>query len=416
MFTRHGALVGTPEYMSPEQAERTGLELDTPTDIYSLGVVLYELLAGALPFDPETLRKLGYDEILRIIREEEPAWPSQRVTTLGATGTQIAERHGTDLPTLRRQLRGELDWITLRAMEKDRRRRYASASELAADIERHLADEPVAASPPSATYRLKKAVRRNRVAVAAAAAVAVALLLGLVTSTALFVRARRAEATARLEATRNALEVEGTRALLAWDESTYLECTRRALALERRAATGDPRRMALYLTTLVNFVDTILEGEHGSGVPLVSFVREIDGEAFTRLVAAKPEDNPAMRQAVDMMTQYAEQRRPEWRLALLYKSVELREHMSRPDASVGEARSKLADELRREGRRLVAAGRPSEALPLLEEALDRWQKINHRSVEYTESQSALGACLLVLGRYPEAERFLLDAYRRLVPA
>jgi non-specific serine/threonine protein kinase/serine/threonine-protein kinase len=177
IFTQLGVLVGTPEYMSPEQAEMTGLDIDTTTDIYSLGVLLYELLAGALPFDSARLRQAGYAEIQRIIREEEPARPSTRLTDLGDTASAVAKRRGTDLSSLARELRGDLDWITLKAMEKDRTRRYASASELAADLRRHLADEPVVARPVSFSYRTWKFVRRHRGGAVAAGVIA-ALAVG----------------------------------------------------------------------------------------------------------------------------------------------------------------------------------------------------------------------------------------------
>ena len=200
VFTWQGMLIGTPEYMSPEQAEMSGLDVDTTTDIYSLGVLLYELLVGALPFDQATLRRAGYAEIQRIIREEEPVRPSTRLSSLGATASEVAARRQTDLGSLQRQLRGDLDWIALKAMEKDRTRRYQSASELAADVARHLADDPVVARPPSVPYRLTKLLRKNKVPVAAATVVFLALLAGLGASTSFFLReqaARIAEADQR---------------------------------------------------------------------------------------------------------------------------------------------------------------------------------------------------------------------------
>jgi eukaryotic-like serine/threonine-protein kinase len=190
IFTRHGVLIGTPEYMSPEQADPGRLDVDTTTDVYSLGVILYELLVGVLPFDGDTLRKAAYVELVRIIQDEEPARPSVRVTGLGAQAGDMAKRRDTDVSSLRKQLRGDLDWIVLRALEKDRTRRYASASEFAADIERHLADEAVMASPPSVAYRVQKFVRRHRLSVAAALAVVLALAAGLAVSTRLYVQVR----------------------------------------------------------------------------------------------------------------------------------------------------------------------------------------------------------------------------------
>jgi len=176
LFTELGVLIGTPEYMSPEQAELTGEDVDTRTDVYSLGVILYELLVGALPFDPKELRSSGLEGIRKKIREEEPHRPSTRLSTLGDAATDSARARRVDQPTLRRELRGDLDWITMRALEKDRPRRYGSPMELAADIGRHLAHEPVQASPPSTAYRAGKFVRRHRFGVLAAAVGVVALI------------------------------------------------------------------------------------------------------------------------------------------------------------------------------------------------------------------------------------------------
>jgi serine/threonine protein kinase len=160
VYTRVGVLVGTLGYMSPEQAEPIGQDIDTRTDVYSLGAVLYELLTGALPLD---LKKLAYDEVLRVLREEDAPRPSTRVTTLGNDSTIAAKNRGSDPPTLARQLRGDPDAIAIKALEKDRHRRYASASELAADIRRYLHSEPVTAHPLSIAYRTRKYLRRYRV-------------------------------------------------------------------------------------------------------------------------------------------------------------------------------------------------------------------------------------------------------------
>ncbi len=182
VFTQRGYLIGTPEYMSPEQAEFTGLDVDTTTDIYSLGVLLYELLVGALPFDSQQLRRAGFDEIRRIIREVDPPKPTTRLSSLGQRAKEIAHRRHTDVASLAKELGGDLDWITLKAMEKDRTRRYASSSEMAADIERHLRNEPVVACPPSSLYRTRKFVRRHRVGVSMAATAALVLIAFAVTT------------------------------------------------------------------------------------------------------------------------------------------------------------------------------------------------------------------------------------------
>jgi serine/threonine protein kinase/tetratricopeptide (TPR) repeat protein len=175
MFTEMGQLIGTPEYMSPEQAAANDDDIDTRTDVYALGVVLYELLAGALPFESGELRKAGYDAIRRIIIEQDPPRPSTRFGSLGARATQVAAHHGTATQRLRSELRGDLDWITMKALEKDRDRRYETANGLAADVRRHLRNEPVTAGPPSTSYRLGKLVRRNRGAFAAGAALVLML-------------------------------------------------------------------------------------------------------------------------------------------------------------------------------------------------------------------------------------------------
>jgi serine/threonine protein kinase/tetratricopeptide (TPR) repeat protein len=200
LFTEQGQLIGTPEYMSPEQAEMSGLDVDTRTDVYSLGVILYELLAGALPFDAQKLRSAGFGEIQRIIRETEPPKASTRLSTLKETRAEIAAKRRTDPGSLVKILRGDLDWVTMKAMAKDRTRRYSTASELAADIERHLRNEPVSAGPPSAVYRIGKYVRRHKLGVAAAAVVMLAVLAGTAGTTIGLVRAVRAEKKAVEEA------------------------------------------------------------------------------------------------------------------------------------------------------------------------------------------------------------------------
>lgn len=200
LFTEQGQLIGTPEYMSPEQAEMSGLDVDTRTDIYSLGVMLYELLVGVLPFDPKTIREAGFSEIQRVIRETEPPKASTRLSKLRDTQTSIAEHRRTDPVSLQRQLKGDLDWITMKAMSKDRTQRYASASELASDIMRHLKHDPILASPPSTIYRIRKYVRRHKTGVVAAALVVLAMVIGITGTSIGLVKARLAEKRAKTEA------------------------------------------------------------------------------------------------------------------------------------------------------------------------------------------------------------------------
>jgi serine/threonine protein kinase/formylglycine-generating enzyme required for sulfatase activity len=171
LFTNFAQMVGTPLYMSPEQAEMSGLDVDTRADVYALGVLLYELLTGTTPFDKKRFKTAGYDEIRRIIREEEPVRPSNRISTMGQAAATVSANRKSDPHSLRRLCRGELDWVVMKCLEKDRNRRYDTAAALADDVKRFLADEPVLACPPSASYRLRKFVRRNKRALVAAAVI-----------------------------------------------------------------------------------------------------------------------------------------------------------------------------------------------------------------------------------------------------
>jgi len=189
VFTRFHQFIGTPAYMSPEQAEITSVDVDTRSDIYSLGVLLYELLTGKTPFDAKELLQAGLDEMRRTIREKEPARPSTRISTLGASElTTTAKRRGIEAPKLVNVLRGDLDWIVMKCLEKDRARRYETANGLASDIQRHLSNEPVVACPPSNLYRFRKLVRRNKATVSAGVAIAATLVLGFAVATWMFFR------------------------------------------------------------------------------------------------------------------------------------------------------------------------------------------------------------------------------------
>ncbi len=177
MHTSLGQLIGTPEYMSPEQAEFTSEDVDTRTDVYSLGVILYELLVGCLPFDSKMLRRAGIEKVFQVLREQDPPKPSTQLTMGTERATETARHRRTEVKRLSNQVRGDLDWIVLRAMDKDRNRRYGSPDALAQDIQRHLDSEPVLAGPPTVRYRASKFVRRHRTGVAVASAAVLALVV-----------------------------------------------------------------------------------------------------------------------------------------------------------------------------------------------------------------------------------------------
>jgi serine/threonine protein kinase len=195
IYTNFAQMIGTPLYMSPEQVEMSGLDIDTRSDIYSLGVLLYELLTGTTPLERKRIARAAYDEIRRLIREEEPPKPSQRLSSSESLESLAAQRH-TEPAKLSKLVRGDLDWITMKALEKDRTRRYETANGLARDIQRYLSDEPVEACPPSASYRLRKFAKKNRTALATAAALTLLLIAGIGVSSWQAVRAMRAEADA----------------------------------------------------------------------------------------------------------------------------------------------------------------------------------------------------------------------------
>jgi serine/threonine protein kinase len=198
MFTQYGSVVGTFEYMAPEQAEMSALGVDTRSDIYSLGVLLYELLTGSTPLERQRVRHAAYTEVVRMIKEDEPPRPSIRLST-SATLAAVAAARKTEPAKLARLIRGELDWIVMKCLEKDRTRRYETANGLVRDLERYLADEPVEACPPSAAYKLMKLARKYKKGVAVATAFIMVLVAGAIVSALLAVRATRAEAEERRE-------------------------------------------------------------------------------------------------------------------------------------------------------------------------------------------------------------------------
>ncbi|HEX7779163.1 MAG TPA: serine/threonine-protein kinase, partial [Vicinamibacterales bacterium] len=276
LFTEHGLALGTPEYMSPEQALMG--DIDSTTDIYSLGVILYELLIESLPFDAGIRRRAGDEGIVRLIRDQDPAKPSTRLNSLAARASDVARRRRTDVTQLTRELKGDLDWITLKALEKDRTRRYLSASEFGADLARHLDDEPVVARPPSAAYRVGKFVRKHRAAALVAGSALFAISAALAAMTLLY---WRSEAEMRRDRLAQEAFSEWLGAGLAREPSkplthSYLSRARAALAARRETSSTNPIEFATHLSTYLIMQASV----YWSAKPpeVVEFEREVFAE------------------------------------------------------------------------------------------------------------------------------------------
>jgi serine/threonine protein kinase/tetratricopeptide (TPR) repeat protein len=288
LVTGFAQVIGTPLYMSPEQVAMSGLDVDTRADIYSLGVLLYELLTGTTPVERQRLREAAYDDIRRIICAEEPTRPSAKVSTLGKEAAPVFENRRSDPKRLSALIHGDLDWIVMKALEKDRTRRYETANDLASDIRRHLNNEPVAARPPSALYRLTKFARRNKTALLTAAAVALALVVGLVISTRQAVRATRAERLAQEESQRSRTEAGRANAVVSL-----------LLAMLDSANPDDAKGTDYTVRELLDEFSRGLDGQLEDQPEVEATIRATIGNAYRRL--ALPEQaEPHLKAALDL--------------------------------------------------------------------------------------------------------------------
>lgn len=405
VHTEIGQLIGTPAYMSPEQAEMSVLDVDTRSDIYSLGVLLYELLAGRLPFDLAEARQKGYSEVQRQIRDVEPPTPSSRLSTLGEAAAEVAGRRSAEPRTLARDLRGDLDWITMKAMAKDRNRRYATATELAADIQRHLNHQPVAAGPPEWGYRFRKFVRRHRPAVVATAATAAALLLGLAGTTAAMLQARRAEQEARRQ-TQRAEEVTAFLTGMLQSPDPYLDGREvRVVDLLRRAAlnldndtTLDAETKAAVRAALAR--PYMVLGQFEAAADQLNAVLEL------RRRTLSPRHPDTLMTVSDLALLYTSQGRLDQAQPLHEQAVEgLRAVQSPPGLE-------LLTALERWGDFWLDKGDPARAEKIYREILEFGQAPTNRS----KTCLRLATSIQEQGRLEEAETFARRALAAVTPA
>ncbi|MAT47848.1 MAG: hypothetical protein CMO35_10535, partial [Verrucomicrobiaceae bacterium] len=420
LFTAQGMLVGTPAYMSPEQAEMSGIDVDTRSDVYSLGILLYELLSGEPPFHPRRLLKAGYGEIQRIIREEEPQRPSTKSTTI-EEGGKIARARQLNVTTLRKRLDGDLDWIAMKSLEKDRTRRYATVQELSSDLGRHLANEPVSAGPPSVRYRCAKFVRRNRVGVAAAAMVLLALGAGIVSTTWQWQEARRAEQVAVTEREKVNIEKERLENTLEFQEDTLtgLDAKQMGLTLMQLFRKSIAELLARTRMTPEEIEATIEQFSalairaNPTGVTTDLIDKEILGPAVATIdkdIIRDPLTEARLRNAV--ATTYVDLGLHNKAQPLLERALALRrEHL-------GNEHPDTLSSINQMGLCLSSMGRHEEAASFVREALEaRRLTLGNEDPHTLQSISNMGVLLMSQGKHKEAEPYLrtsLEGNRRVL--
>jgi tetratricopeptide (TPR) repeat protein len=454
LFTEFGAVLGTLEYMSPEQAELNNQDIDTRSDVYSLGVLLYELLTGTTPLTKARMKQAAFTELLRLIREEEPPRPSARLSESREALPSISAQRQTEPAQLTRLVKGELDWIVMKALEKDRGRRYETANGLARDLQRYLADEPVEACPPSAGYRLRKLLHRHRTGVLAVAAFAALLLAGVVVSTWQAVRATRAEARAweAADAERDAREAEASQRRRAEEAEALARDRLAEVTREKQRADGEARTAQavneFLQQDLLLQADSLEQADRGFPAepnltvrealnraaakigdrfrdqPLVeAAVRQAIGDAY-RGVGAPRLGVPHLVRAQALREAQLGRNHPDTlnsahNLALLYlEGGQFDRAVTLFEAALAKMKEKLgpdhADTLQTMHNLAIAyleAGSLDRALPLYEESLRRrTEKLGADHPSVLESLNGLGLAYKAAGQYDRAVQLLHKAH------
>jgi len=409
LFTEQGQLFGTPEYMSPEQAEMGNLDIDIRTDVYSLGVLLYVLLTGVLPFDPKILREGGIDTIRQVIREEDPKTPCTRLTSLGEEATKVAESRSTEVATLARCLHKELEWIPLKAMRKERTERYRSVSELADDVENYLKGAPLIAGPPSTVYRLKKFMGRNRALVTGIVAVLAVLMAGVVVSAVFAI----GQARARAETERQAMDAQAVNNFLSNDLVWIISPFR---AWSRDA-------------TIRSFLDAVSENleDKFEDRPLIeASIRHVLGSTYQTLTEYKEAD-PHLQRALDIRRErlgaehpltldtmtniawlYWQQSRYDEAELLAFNALQGRRHV------LGDEHTNTLMSMIVLGAVYWFQGHYDKTEPLFFGAMEVSRRVLGQEHRWTVvSMSHLGTLYTSQGRYDKAEPLLLEAVKSM---